>query len=435
MVVRRGYLATLTLLRAWPRLLNMKRNFLSLAVLSCAFAALALSACAPSGTSDRAPEATLTITPLASPAAPDSGEPNLAVADDGTVYLSWLEFDPTIGHALKFASLAPGTSDWSAPGMVVARDDLMVNWADFPSLMPTRSGRLVAHWLQQSGDGPYTYDVMIAQSADAGASWSEPRVLHDDGVQAEHGFASFVETPAGDVLAIWLDGRNTKGASPEMALGFTTLGTDGAPGATALIDTRICDCCQTSAAWTSKGLAVVYRDRTAGEIRDISILRHVDGAWTQPARVHADEWMIEGCPVNGPAIAADGDQVAVAWFTGADGVEKVKVAFSSDAGATFGAPVEVDDGNPAGRVDVVLDPSGMAFVTWLERTDDDEAEVRLRSIGSDGRRSVATVVATTSAARESGFPRMVMAGDDLVFAWTEVGQPNVVRVARAQAAK
>ncbi len=392
---------------------------------------LAVAGCAPVETS----EATLTITPFASPAGPDSGEPNLAVAEDGTIYLSWLEFDPAEGHALKFARLAPGASEWTAPATVVARDDLMVNWADFPSLLPTRSGKLVAHWLQQSGDGPYTYDVMIVQSDDNGASWAAPRVLHDDGVQAEHGFVSLVETAVGDVQAIWLDGRNTKGASPEMALGFTKLGADGAPGPTTLIDTRICDCCQTSATSVSTGLAVVYRDRSAEEIRDISILRHVDGAWTEPARVHADEWMIEGCPVNGPAIAANGDQVAVAWFTGAGGVDKVKIAFSRDGGVTFGPAVDVDDGNPAGRVDVVLEASGRALVTWLERTEGDAAEVRLRKIGADGKRSVATLVAETTAARESGFPRMVASGDDVVFAWTVTGEPNTVHVARTQAAK
>lgn len=408
----------------------MKRYLAGWIILACGVAA-----CSPA----RAPETpAFTLTPLASPAAPGSGEPNLAVGADGSVYLSWLEPDPSEGHALKFAWLSPGADTWAAPSVpmpVVARDDLVVNWADFPSLLPTRSGKLVAHWLQQGGDGPYAYNVVVAQSDTNGESWSIPHVLHDDGVDAEHGFVSLVETPAGEVQAIWLDGRNTTGATPEMSLGFTTLGADGAPGATALIDTRICDCCQTSAAWTSTGLAVVYRDRSADEIRDIGIIRHVDGAWTEPARVHADDWMIEGCPVNGPAIAANGANVVVAWFTGAGGVDKVNIAFSSDGGATFGPATVVDDGNPAGRVDVVLDAAGRALVTWLERTEDEAAEVRLRAITPDGKRTAATLVAKTSAARASGFPRMVMTGEDVVLAWTEAGEPSAVHVARARAAK
>ena len=49
------------------------------------------------------------------------------------------------------------------------------------------------------------------------------------------------------------------------------------------------------------GPVAVYRDRSPEEIRDISVVRLVDGVWTEPAPVHADNWMIEGCPVNGPA--------------------------------------------------------------------------------------------------------------------------------------
>ncbi len=402
----------------------MKRSVAGSILFACG-----LAACAPASPA-------FTLTPLASPAAPGSGEPDLSVGADGTVYLSWLEPHASEGHALRFARLAPGSDAWATPSAaapVVARDDLFVNWADVPSLLPTRSGRLVAHWLQQDGDGPYAYNVMVAQSDDSGESWSVPHVLHDDGVEAEHGFVSLVETPGGEVQAIWLDGRNTTNASPEMALGFATLGPDGVPGATTLIDARICDCCQTSAAWTSTGLAVVYRDRSAEEIRDISIMRHVDGVWTEPVRVHADDWVIEGCPVNGPAIAANGANVAVAWFTGAGGVDKVNVAFSGDGGATFGPAVRVDDGAPAGRVDVALDTEGRALATWLERTEDGKAEIRLRAIAPDGKRSAATVVAETSAARASGFPRMAMAGGDIVLAWTAPGEPSTVQVARARA--
>jgi signal transduction histidine kinase len=115
------------------------------------------------------------------------------------------------------------------------------------------------------------------------------------------------------------------------------------PTSKQVVDTRVCDCCQTSAAMTSKGPVVVFRDRSAAEIRDIAISRYVDGAWTASAPVHADNWEVNFCPVNGPAIVASGDTVAVTWFTGARDPSKVQVAYSTDAGATFGAPIRVRD--------------------------------------------------------------------------------------------
>ena len=147
--------------------------------------------------------------------------------------------------------------------------------------------------------------------------------------------------------------------------------------------------------------------------------------------MHADHWKVDFCPVNGPAIAADERRVALAWFTAANDSARVKVAFSDDAGARFGAPVRVDEGNPAGRVDVALLPDGNALVTWIERIGGDTAAVRLRRVSRDGTLGATRTVARSSAARASGFPRMVISGPDVIFAWTEPGKPSHVRVARA----
>jgi hypothetical protein len=376
-----------------------------------------------------------TVRSLASPAPVGSAEPNLATAADGSVYLSWLEPAAGGAHALRFARLESTDGAWSVPRTVTERADLFVNWADFPSLLPARDGRLHAHWLQKNGSGDYAYEVRIAHSGDRGQSWSASQVLHDDRVAGEHGFVSLLESPQGEVQAVWLDGRATGESHAHghgaMQLGFTTLGADGAPGATTLLDTRTCDCCQTSAAWTSAGPVVVYRDRDANELRDTSIVRRVDGAWTAPATVHADGWRIEGCPVNGPAVAADGARVAVAWYTGAGDAGRVSVAFSEDAGAHFGAPVLVDAEDPPGRVDVLLDAAGRAWVSWLANAADaGGAEVRLRAVAADGTAGAPIVVARTQGARRSGFPRMAMSGQHIVLAWTDAAQPSTVKLAR-----
>ncbi len=395
-----------------------------------------LTACTARG--DTADPPLGAVTSIDAPAGLHSGEPNLAVDAAGRVYLSWLERNADSSVALKLAVRYDGT--WSAPTTVTSRSDLFVNWADFPSVFVAPSGRIVMHWLQRSSAGKYSYNVMMRQSSDAGVTWSEPRVLHDDGLDAEHGFVSFFAAAGDSVEAVWLDGRATGGgehASHDkprgaMALGNARIGADGGVTATTLIDDRICDCCQTSAAMTSQGPVVVYRDRSPDEIRDIGVLRRVNGAWTQPARVHADEWHIEGCPVNGPSVVANGNEVAVAWFTGARDTARVNVAFSHDAGATFSAPVRVDDGNPGGRVDVEFGADGAALVSWLERVGDAGAEVRLRAISPGGVRSPAMTVANSAAARSSGFPRMVRSGNEIVFAWTQPGDSARVRMATAQ---
>ncbi|HEU0300036.1 MAG TPA: sialidase family protein [Longimicrobium sp.] len=408
---------------------NTLRRALALAL------ALPLAGCGRGEAAEDGPaSAEAAVTEMASPAAAGSGEPNLAVGPDGRVYLSWIEPAADSAHALRFAVLeGPG---WSAPRTIAQGRDWFVNWADFPTLAVLPNGRMAAHWLQKSGRGTYAYDVRVSVSGDGGATWTPGVVPHTDATESEHGFVSMWPVGADSVGLVWLDGRKFDAskdghdAANEMTLRYTSIGPDGRAAPDREIDGRVCDCCQTGMAMTARGPLVVYRDRTADEVRDIYATRFVDGAWTPGQPVHADGWVMPACPVNGPQADARGERVAVAWYTGADSIAQVKVAFSSDAGATFGAPARVDGGNPEGRADVLLLQDGAALVSWVERTEGEGAEVRVRRVGPDGRMGEPRTVAASSSTRSSGFPRMVPAGDDVVFAWTAPGQPARVRVAR-----
>ncbi len=375
------------------------------------------------------------IDTLTSPAGPRSGEPNVAAGPDGRVWLSWLEQTRDSMTALRVAAF--NGSAWTVPVTVIERRDLFVNWADFPSLFATSTARLIAHWLQRSDTAKYAYDVRISQSTDSGTTWSPPKILHRDRGRAEHGFVTLVAGAADSATAVWLDGRKFPSAEPdEMQLATTTIAPDGSLGSETMVDQRICDCCQTDAAVTSRGLVVAYRDRSDAEIRDIHVVRRDGEGWTAPTAVHQDGWKIPGCPVNGPAIAARGDTVVVAWFTAPDDSARVRLAFSYDAGTTFSPPLRIDGGSPVGRVDVHLGDSGKAVVVWLERTDSANAQLRLRVAAPTGALSAPILLAATSPSRGSGFPRMALQrsgrGSSLIVAWTQAADTSRVHVARVQ---
>jgi hypothetical protein len=196
------------------------------------------------------------------------------------------------------------------------------------------------------------------------------------------------------------------------------------------IDARVCDCCQTDVALTTSGPVVVYRDRSEREVRDVALTRRTADGWSTPVLVHEDGWVIDACPVNGPAVDARGETVVVAWFTAPD-APRVRLAFSVDAGRSFSPPVEVARGKIAGRVDVVLLEDGRAVVSWLA---DGErgAEVRAQPFSHAGAAGPAVVIAQTSIARSSGFPQMVRTDGGLLFAWTESGDPPQVQTAFAR---
>ena len=366
----------------------------------------------------------LTLEPLASPAPEGSAQPQLTAAPDGTIIVSWLEKRGQ-QHRFSLASLPKQAAGWQSPVTIDEGPEYFANWADVPSVAATPDGMIAAHWLRKSGPATYAYDVRIRTSLDGGRTWSEPFSPHRDGTKTEHGFASFFPWNGGRLAIAWLDGRETREAetnedSMEGMIGQMTLRTapieHGKPGDEMLVDGRVCDCCPTAAVRTSRGIVLAYRDRSPDEIRDIYVTRFENGRWTEGVPVWRDNWQIAGCPVNGPAISAIEDRVALAWFA-APTEGRVSIAFSKDGGATFEPPIRVDDGNPLGRVEVELLPDGSAVVGWIEQLDAG-AEFRVRRVRAGGERSDPKTVAALAASRASGYPRLARSGDRLVFAWS-----------------
>jgi hypothetical protein len=366
------------------------------------------------------------VRPFECPTPVGSAEPNLHVRGDH-LYVSWLHHRET-GHALQYALYEDGA--WRRVQTIAEGDRFFANWADVPSIVELSDGSLAAHWLQRNGDDPHGYDALLAVSRD-GTRWTM-HYPHRDGTATQHGFVSIVADDQAGAAVVWLDGRNYAGGKgedeAEMQLMWSALSADGCTPEEPL-DTRVCSCCPTSVARTATSTLVAYRDRSPSEVRDISLVRRENGAWSEPYALANDEWQISGCPVNGPALSADGEKVAAARFTLGGGEAAVRLAFSSDEGHTFPVDVRVDDGNPLGRSDVVLLPSGDALVLWIESPLEGGAEIRARRVAPDGRSDASFLVSATSPERASGFPRMERIGNRVYFAWTEVAEPARVRMA------
>lgn len=330
--------------------------------------------------------------------------------------------------ALERSDDGPDTAlVWGSVQVLGEGDDWFVNWADVPALAPSLGPHPGAFtWLQRSAEGTYDYHVRIADSAS-----EVGRRLHDDEGAGEHGFVSLARTPDGALHALWLDGRGMRDGSA-MGLRVRTFrdgDTRGEAGPEVLLDERVCECCPTALVATASGtLVAAYRDRGADELRDIAIVRSAPSAagpagiiWSAPSVPHGDGWRLPGCPVNGPALAARDEVVALAWFSqGAEDRPTVHVAFSRDAGATFGDRVRVDDGAPLGQLDVGFAPSGRALVTWLEALPGGAAEWRARSVDLDGTRSPAVTLDGVAASRSAGRLRLCAAREGVIAVWTDV---------------
>ena len=133
-------------------------------------------------------------------------------------------------------------------------------------------------------------------------------------------------------------------------------------------------------------------------------------------------------------LSARGRDVVIAWFTAQNDQPRAFIAFSKDAGRSFGTPIRLDDASSLGRVDVELMPDGSAVASWIEFADR-RSQFRVRRIHPSGEKSAAVIVAGLASGRASGYPRIGLSGDELVFAWTESDNGRTqVRTAVSQVA-
>lgn len=393
------------------------------------------------GCSDQRPPAdhetstqhTLQITAWPLPADAVAAQPDLVHAPDGNLLLSWISPQQD-GHQLRYARYRQG--QWQAPQTIAQGNDWFVNWADTPHLLATADGALWAQWLRKSANTPYAYDVLLARSADGG-QWSEPITVHDDGTATEHGFVSLWADGHDRIGIAWLDGRHTGTASDHdahadhagsgaMSLRSTRIDAQLHKHEDVEIDAMTCDCCPTAVATSREGPMLVYRGRSSDEIRDIRFTAYRNGQWSAPRDVHEDGWRMPACPVNGPSMATNGNDVWVGWYTAPDAVPQLRLSYSTNAGETFAVPRVVDSGDAVqGRVQLAADAQGV-WVAWI-REDHRSQSLWLSRYGDELHPKVAaTLVATLSGrGRGTGFPQLVAHAGNAYLAWTDVidGKP------------
>ncbi|MBI5856852.1 MAG: exo-alpha-sialidase [Sphingobacteriales bacterium] len=389
------------------------KQFLTVLMLAGFFAA-----CTDSRNEKQA-EVPAAVKMINSPAADSCAEPYLFTDKNGMIYLSWVEKKGKEAE-LKFSSLV--NEQWSEPTTIAAGKNWFVNWADYPLMAGDGNGNIIAHYLEKSDTAKFTYDIKMVASADSGRTWNNAMLLNEDNKKAEHGFVSIVPYKDG-FFACWLDGRKTAseeshaghdGHHGEMTVRAAKLDKSGKKINEWELDGRVCDCCQTTAAITSSGPVVIYRDRSDEEIRDMSIVRLINGQWTSPEAIHTDNWKINACPVNGPRADAIGNNLAIAWFSMPGKKAEVKVVFSNDGGASFGTPIRLDEGNSIGRVDLVMLDSLTALVSWMEG-----GNIKAVKVHSDGSKEPSIMIASSSEKRSGGFPQMTKSGNRIIFAWTD----------------
>lgn len=391
---------------------------------------LCACACSPAR-----PAPTLAATALPVPLPATALVPQMAALGACLSAASWLE-PRAAGQGYRLRAVLRREGRWGQPFTVDDHADVAMFSADLPGLARLPGGGLLAYWerFERSAGDPYATRIQLARSVDDGRTWRPLPAPHADATVGQHSFTAAFELPDGLGL-VWLDAQRQQFVPAArgrkrawlgaIGLRYALLDGDGRVRSDGFVDPITCECCPTSAALSARGPIVVYRDRASpaqraedvrddgGSVRDVHVARLEGDAWTAPRRVHADEWVMAGCPDNGPALDARGDRVAVAWWTGAGAQPHVSLAFSSDSGQTFSAPIPISAGPAGGQVTVALERDGRAAVVgWLERG---QAWARRVEVGG----ALGEPLALGPAPLRARLPRWIADGDGVLALWSE----------------
>ena len=134
----------------------------------------------------------------------------------------------------------------------------------------------------------------------------------------------------GGLVATWIDGGPAQESKGEIGtLRCAVAGPQGAFESVTTIADGVCSCCRTSVAWLGpERFGVSYRGVAEGNVRDIrfGVLNDEGEDGSGPSFeknshtvVRNDHWAIDGCPSQGPTVAAMGEKSAwVTWYTEGD---------------------------------------------------------------------------------------------------------------------
>ena len=353
-----------------------------------------------------------------------NAQPSLT-SNNGSLALTWISSDKDMNASLNFRQFK--NEKWTNPQTLAIGSDWFINWADFPT-HAINGDRVLTSYLKKSASGTYTYDVFLNLQKLSGEKIKEDFILNTDGFKAEHGFVSIAEGNNEGFFITWLDGRNTvekelNGNHKPMTIRFAEITTAGDIVNEIELDSSVCDCCQTSITNTDKGPVVVYRDRSDKEIRDIYVTRNIDDGWETPVPVYNDEWEIYGCPVNGPKVVSNSNNLAVSWFTVADGKPSVNLSFSESYGSSFSNPIKINDYTAIGRVDVAFLNDNEVLVSYME-VDDVGTYLRLKKVSIDGKVSEPITISKIDSGRNTGVPQLEILDNEIFIVWTVFENDN-----------
>jgi hypothetical protein len=202
----------------------------------------------------------------------------------------------------------------------------------------------------------------------------------------------------------------------------------------------VCYCCKTAiVTGGDNDIYVAWRHVYPQNIRDMAFTESHDGGRTfsAPIRVSEDQWQIEGCPEDGPAVSLDATRrVHIVWPTlvqdAANGQPSIGIFYATATAATraFSARQRIPTEGVPHHPQIAIARDAV-FLAWDEvKNGARQVVLARRPLGSGATAKWSREVVSGNV--PGTYPALAATDAGVIVAWTSTGPNSAIRVTTAR---
>lgn len=294
--------------------------------------------------------------------------PFLTKDNKGNIVLSWIKKIDSTTNVFSYAISKDGGKTFEKTISIPGSNNVQPHGENMPKIIFKPSGEIIAVWgtANPNPKNAYSGAVFYSQSFDNGNTWNKAGRLVRDSAGIDQRYFDVALLPNGEAAIVWLDNRKKTTAEGSALYYAETKGNAGFENER-LVSEPCCPCCRTDLFVDSKkNIHILYRAIINDSIRDMVHTISTDNGKTfsTPERISKDNWVINGCPHTGPAIAENKEGIQLAWFT-AGGEAGIYYCNSKDNGKSF-CSREMVSGSGAKHCQITTLTDDNTVIVWNE---------------------------------------------------------------------
>ena len=325
---------------------------------------------------------------------------------DGSIWAVWAD-----GNELRVAEVDPLNASAQRPVVISGPEGVINHPLERPAMAIAADGQIHVAWITAAGN------VRLATLS--GGTVASSEVISGE-VRNETALVQMIVTAEGQPVVSWLEDSTLSVATGDPVVEHE------------MVDDLTCDCCHPVPIQTDDDVGIGYRDlehRSDGVVRDIAFITGSLAAtsFTAPVVVADDPWYLDACPLSGPTLAVDGDNLLVSWMDARQSIHpdqsssSIWFDWSGDGGHTFGTDVRLTSDDATYRTpSMVVDPAGTIHLVWERRTPE-ESTLEYTS-SADGGQTFSKPRSLVAGDEESGVPReaaLIFVGEQMLVSWAD----------------